>query len=136
MPDLVEEEEEEAGGVWVIINGSPALLEEFDGLEHVLLAETSNAEALEPRMLAEAKCHPNWLWWKKAIGEELATLEAAGTWVLEEPPPGANIISSKWVFKAKKDATGIIAQFKARLMAQGFSQINGVDYNDTYAPVA
>jgi hypothetical protein len=109
MPDLVKEEEEEAEGVWVVIDGSPALLEEFDGLEHVLLAETSDAEALEPWTLAEAKHCPNWLWWEKAIGEELATLEAAGTWVLEEPPPGANIISSKWVFKAKKDAMGIIA---------------------------
>jgi hypothetical protein len=61
MLDLVEEEEEEAGGVWVVINGSLALLEEFDGLKHVLLAETSNAEALEPWMLAEAKHCPNWL---------------------------------------------------------------------------
>jgi hypothetical protein len=47
MPDLVEEEEE-AGGVWVVIDGSPALLEEFDGLKHILLAKTSNSEALEP----------------------------------------------------------------------------------------
>jgi hypothetical protein len=114
MLDLVEEE---AGGVWVIIDGSPALLEEFDGLEHVLLAKTSNAEALEPWMLAEAKCHPDWLWWEKAIDEELATLKATGTWILEEPPPGANIIGSKWVFKAKKDAAGIITQFKACLVA-------------------
>jgi hypothetical protein len=66
----------------------------------------------------------------------LATLEAAGTWVLEEPPLGANIISSKWVFKAKKDTVGIIARFKARLVAQGFSQIDGVDYDNTYAPMA
>ena len=56
--------------------------------------------------------------------------------MLEEPPPGANIIGSKWVFKAKKDAAGIIARLKARLVAQGFSQIGGVDYDDTYAPVA
>jgi hypothetical protein len=105
MLDLVKEEEEEAGGVWVVIDGSSALLEEFDGLEHILLAETSKAEALEPRTLAEAKCCPDWLWWEKAIGKELATLEAARTWILEEPPPEANIISSKWVFKAKKDAT-------------------------------
>ena len=74
--------------------------------------------------------------WEKAIEEELATLEATGTWVLEEPPPRANIISSKWVFKAKKDAAGLITRFKARLVAQGFSQINGIDYDDTYAPVA
>ena len=68
--------------------------------------------------------------------EELATLKATGTWVLEEAPPGANIIGSKWVFKAKKDAVGFIAHLKARLVAQGFSQIGGVDYDDTYAPVA
>jgi hypothetical protein len=79
MLDLVEEEEEEAGGVWVIIDGSPALLKEFDGLEHILLAETFNAEALEPWTLAEAKCCPDWLWWEKVIGKELATLEATMT---------------------------------------------------------
>ena len=66
----------------------------------------------------------------------MATLEAAKTWVLEEPPPGVNIIGSEWVFKAKKDATGIFAHFKARLVAQGFSQIGGIDYDNTYAPVA
>jgi reverse transcriptase-like protein len=76
------------------------------------------------------------LLWEKAIQDELATLKAASTWRLEEAPPNANIIGSKWVFKAKKDAAGNIAQYKARLVAQGFSQIDGVDYNDTYAPVA
>jgi hypothetical protein len=55
---------------------------------------------------------------------------------LEEAPAGANIIGSKWVFKAKKDAAGNIAHYKARLVAQGFSQVGGVNYNDTYAPVA
>ena len=89
------------------------MLKNFEGLEHTFIVETSDAEALEPWTLAEAKCCPDWLWWEKVILEELATLEAAGTWVLEEPPPGVNIISSKWVFKAKKDAVGIIARFKA-----------------------
>jgi len=46
-----------------------------------------------------------------------------------------NVIGSKWVFKAKKDATGNIAHYKVRLVSQGFSQIGGVDYDDTYAPV-
>jgi len=74
--------------------------------------------------------------WEKAIHEELATLKAAGTWRLEEAPARANIIGSKWVFKAKKDTMGNIAQYKARLVAQGFSQIGGINYDDTYAPVA
>ena len=117
-------------------DGEPTLLEDFEGLINVFMAETTDSEALEPRTLAEAKRRPDWLQWEQAILEELATLKAAGTWVLEEAPPGANIIGSKWVFKAKKDAAGFIACLKARLVAQGFSQIRGVDYDDTYAPVA
>jgi hypothetical protein len=100
------------------------------------VAEIAAAEALEPSTLAEAKHRPDWSLWEKAIEEELATLKATGTWRLEEAPPGANVIGSKWVFKAKKDVAGNIAQYKARLVAQGFSQIGDVDYDDTYAPVA
>ncbi len=48
-------EAEEAGGVWTITDGSPALLEDFDGLEHVFMAETTDAEVLEPHLLTEAK---------------------------------------------------------------------------------
>ena len=136
MPGSLVEEAKEAGGVWVVVDSEPSLLEDFEGLEYTFMAETSDSEALEPRTLAEAKHRPKWLQWEKVIEEELATLEAAGTWVLEEPPPRANIIGSKWVFKAKKDAAGIIACLKARLVTQGFSQIGGVDYDDTYAPVA
>ena len=136
LPSSFADESEEAGGAWSVEDGTPVLLEDFDGLECALAAETADAEALEPRMLAEAKRRPDWPQWEKAIQEELATLNAAGTWRLEEAPPGANIIGCKWVFKAKKDAAGNIARYKARLVAQGFSQIGGVDYDDTYAPVA
>jgi hypothetical protein len=136
IEEVPDEDAEEAGGVWAIFDGEPALCEDFEGLMNAFMAETANTEALEPCTLAEAKRHPDWLQWEKAIHEELATLKAAGTWVLEEAPPGANIIGSKWVFKAKKDAAGFIARLKARLVAQGFSQIGGVDYNNTYTPVA
>ena len=136
LPGSLAEESEEAGGVWSVEDGTPVLLEDFDGLECALAAETADAEALELRTLAKAKRRPDWPQWEKAIQEELATLNTAGTWRLEEAPPGANVIGSKWVFKAKKDAAGNIARYKARLVAQGFSQIGGVDYNDTYAPVA
>ena len=135
LPGGFGEETEEAGGAWSAENAFEAL-EDSEWLEHVLVAEIAAAEALEPYTLAEAKRRPDWPLWEKAIGEELATLRAAGTWRLEEAPPGANVIGSKWVFKAKKDAAGNIARYKARLVAQGFSQIGGVDYDDTYAPVA
>ena len=63
-------------------------------------------------------------------------LKATGTWVEEDAPAGANVVGCKWVFKIKRDANGHIVRRKARLVAQGFSQVEGVDYFDTYAPVA
>ena len=104
--------------------------------EMAMLTETAEAEALEPASLAEAKWRPDWPDWEQALAEELTTLHEAGTWEIVEPPPGVNIVGSKWVFKAKKDAEGNVARKKARLVAQGFSQIPGIDYFDTYAPVA
>jgi hypothetical protein len=71
---------EELGGVWTVDDGEPALLEDFDGMEFIFVAETADAEALEPRTLAEVKRRPDWPHWEKAIKEELATLKAAGTW--------------------------------------------------------
>ena len=109
-----------------------------DNIELVLeLNETiAEAKALEPTSLAEAKQRPDWPQWEHGIREELAMLEKAGTWELIEPPAGANIIGSKWVFRAKKDAAGNVVRHKARLVTQGFSQVPGVDYFDTYTPVA
>ena len=63
-------------------------------------------------------------------------LNDACTWELIDPPTGVNIAGSKQVFKAKKDAVGNIVCYKARLVAQGFSQVPGVDYFDTFAPIA
>ena len=106
------------------------------GDEIALAAEISETEALEPRNLTEAKSRPDWPLWEKAIEDELGQLKAAGTWKLVNAPDGANIVGSKWVFRAKKDANGKVVHYKARLVAQGFSQVPGVDYFDTFAPVA
>lgn len=57
-------------------------------------------------------------------------------WELVDLPSSANIVGSKWVFRAKKDAAGNVVRYKARLVAQGFSQVEGIDYFDTFAPVA
>ena len=136
LPGAFIEDPKEAGGVWSAEDGEPTLLEDYDSLEYAFVMETLDMEALELWTLAKAKRRPEWLLWEKAIREELAMLKTAGTWRLEEAQPGANIIRSKWVFKAKKDATGNVMRYKAWLVAQGFSQIGGVNYNDTYTPVA
>ena len=71
--------------------------------EYAMLAEISEQEAYEPWTLTEAKHHPDWPLWEAAIHEELETLRKAKTWELTNTPPGANIVGSKWVFRAKKD---------------------------------
>jgi histone deacetylase 1/2 len=57
------------------------------------------------------------------------------TWTLVPPPPRVNVIDSKWVFKVKKHADGSIERYKARLVARGFRQRYGLDYEDTFSPV-
>ncbi len=106
---------------WSVKGGLPTLHEDWVGVEVALVAETADSEALEPRNLAEAKHQPDWLLWEQVIREELVTLHTAGTWTLEYAPPGANVIGSKWVFKAKKDASRKVVWYKVHLMVQGFS---------------
>jgi hypothetical protein len=107
-----------------------------DSVEYALVADTSETEGLEERNLAEARRSPDWLHWEKAIKDELAILETNGISELVDAPAGANVIGNKWVFRVKRDAAGRIQRYKARLVAQGFLQVEGVDYFDTFAPVA
>lgn len=72
--------------------------------------------------------------WHEAIDTELKSLRENGTWEEQIPPPGANLVSTKWVFTVKYTSTGEIERFKARLVARGFSQVYGLDYNETFAP--
>ncbi|CAL9024679.1 unnamed protein product, partial [Prunus brigantina] len=58
-----------------------------------------------------------------------------GTWVLVPPPANTNIVGSKWIYKLKRHSDGSISRYKARLVAQGFSQEAGFDYEETFSPV-
>ena len=70
------------------------------------------------------------------MAEEIAALERTGTWDLVSPPSGARPITCKWVYKIKTHSDGSLARYKARLVARGFQQEQGRDYDETFAPVA
>jgi hypothetical protein len=73
-------------------------------------------------------------YWLAAVQKELNALAAFETWEEVELPEGRKAISSKWVFALKKAADGSISKFKARLVARGFTQQFGIDYEETFAP--
>ncbi|KAF7573927.1 hypothetical protein PtrM4_055500 [Pyrenophora tritici-repentis] len=72
--------------------------------------------------------------WKAAVLEEITSLIENGTWEEVVPPKDANIVDSKWVFTIKTKPDGTVERFKARLVARGFTQVHGIDYNETFAP--
>jgi len=109
---------------------------EIGGVEFAMGAAALEAEGMDPRSLAEAKGRSDWPMWEEAIQKELESLRNANTWTVVEHPSSKNIVGSKWVFHIKKDANGHIAKYKARLVARGFTQVYGVDYMETFAPVA
>ena len=88
---------------------------------------------IEPKNLNEAIIDENWI---IAIQEELNQFERNNVWELVEKPENYPIIGTKWVFRNKLDENGIVIRNKARLVAKGYNQEEGIDYEETYAPVA
>jgi hypothetical protein len=68
--------------------------------------------------------------------EEMENIERNQVWELVDPPPGCKSIGTKWVWKNKEGEKGEVVRNKSRLVAQGFSQKEGNDYEETFAPVA
>ena len=98
---------------------------------------TTGTEEDLPKSYEEAIKGPEADQWKEAMDAEIGQLEEMGTWEEADLPEGRKEIGCRWVFLRKKDEHGNIIKYKARLVAQGFSQKPGVDYSDngTFAPV-
>ncbi|GJY40445.1 retrovirus-related pol polyprotein from transposon TNT 1-94 [Tanacetum coccineum] len=88
---------------------------------------------IEPKNVNEALTDDSWI---VAMQEELNQFIANDVWELVPQPRNMTIIGTKWVFRNKLDENGIVSRNKARLVAQGYNQQEGIDYDETYAPVA
>ena len=98
---------------------------------------SSNELLITPQTFEEAIQSPQSNEWRAAMKDEIASLYKNGTWNLVQPSECTKSpLRSKWVFKTKLDQHGNIDRFKARLCVKGCSQKAGIDYNETFAPVA
>ncbi|XP_044182009.1 uncharacterized mitochondrial protein AtMg00820-like [Acropora millepora] len=106
--------------------------ERFDP-EECFISKSLTAENEEPQSMKEALDGKNSRKWMDA---EYSSLINNETRELVPPPLDANIVGSKWVLKVKRDANGNINRYKAGLVAQGYSQTQGIDYEEVFSPVA
>ncbi|GJU33177.1 putative ribonuclease H-like domain-containing protein [Tanacetum coccineum] len=87
----------------------------------------------EPTKIAQALDDESWV---EAMQEELLQFKIQKVWTLVDLPYGKKAIGTKWVYRNKKDERGIVVRNKARLVAQGYKQEEGIDYDEVFAPVA
>ena len=95
-----------------------------------------NSQFSEPMNYSEAVSGKLKDKWVDSMNEEFKSLEKNKTWDIVDRPNGKNILGCKWVYRIKRDSNGNILKFKSRLVAKGYNQKQGIDYNRTYAPVA
>ena len=86
----------------------------------------------EPSCYQEAMDDADSEKWKKAMDEEIDSLAKKKTWDLVEFPKGRSVVECKWVFKLKRNVDGSIERYKVRLVAKGYSQVEGIDFHEIF----
>ncbi|KAH9696724.1 reverse transcriptase Ty1/copia-type domain-containing protein [Citrus sinensis] len=106
----------------------------YDGLSSSYRAFVSSLDNIHvPNNIQEALSHPGW---KRVVHEEINALEKNDTWVITDHPAGKQPVGCKWIFTIKYKADGSVERLKARLVTKGFTQSYGIDYLETFAPIA
>jgi hypothetical protein len=146
--DLAREAEVE--GEVVSRREAPRWIQEVDPLskiigdidEHTTQSKSGNSShfahatfvaSFEPKDIGHALPDANWV---NSMHEELENFERNQVWELVEPPPNCHPIVTNWVWKNKEGENGMVVRNKSRLVAHGYSQFEGIDYEETFAPVA
>ncbi len=90
-------------------------------------------QEVEPTCFEQVIRNPKW---DNDMDEEMVALDANATWELVALPKDKKTIGCKWVYKIKHNVNGFVSRYKARLVAKGYAQTYGIDYEETYSPVA
>nr|GEX94581.1 retrovirus-related Pol polyprotein from transposon TNT 1-94 [Tanacetum cinerariifolium] len=114
-------------------NGVETLTKELLGLKPKTKVTSFFVSTIEPKNANEAFKDESWI---IAMQDELNQFIANDVWELVPHPKSTQIIGTKWVYRNKLDENGVVSRNKVRLVAQGYNQQEGIDYDETYAPVA
>src|SRR3954469_2465409 len=148
IPDEVEEEAEDAEEIEETVDDyllsrdrsrraikTPQRLGYADLIAYALISASEVLDK-EPRDYKEVMRNRNKTEWLKAMDDEMKSLHDNHTWELIKKPARARLVSCKWIFKVKEGIEGVTSKrYKARLVARGFTQKEGVDFNDVFSPV-
>ena len=95
--------------------------------------DTCSLSMHEPKIVKDALEDVDW---SKAMKEEIEQIDKNKTWTLVPRPEDKNVIGTKWVYRNKLDENGEVSRNKARLFCKGYAQEEGIDYGETFAPIA
>ncbi|KAJ9696926.1 hypothetical protein PVL29_008922 [Vitis rotundifolia] len=98
--------------------------------------EYDSYDAFDPVTYQEAIHCPQFTSWKEVMDDEMNSMYMNGVWDLIELPHGCKPVGCKWVFKTKRDSSGQIKRYKAKLVVKGYSQREGIDFKETFSPVS
>ena len=107
--------------------------ERYEPVMNILLLDNNDDE---PTNYEEAMMGPEYEKWRKAMESKIESMKENQVWTMVHLPEERKPVGCKWGFKRKTDADGNITVYKARLVTKGFRQIQGIDYDETFSPVA